>query len=315
MDNLNAIVAFVRVAQALSFVAAGRQMGISASAVGKAIAKLEASLGVRLFHRTTRKISLTEEGRLFFERCSHILAELSDAQAVLTAAAQTPRGRLRVSLPAIGYRFLLPALPDFAARFPEIELDLDFNDRMVDVIEGGFDAVIRSGTLGDSSLVARRLGPFRHVLCASPGYLARAGTPRTLADLAAHASVRYRFPDSGKLQLWELATHGETLPALRSAFVCNNMEALMQSVLAGFGIGYMPDFLVRDALAEGKLASVLDAYTTTVGQFSIVWPSSRHPSPRLRAFVDFMCERLFAAARAQEARTRDIATLSAQSAS
>ncbi len=315
MDNLNAIVAFVRVAQALSFVAAGRALGISASAVGKAIAKLETSLGVRLFHRTTRKIALTDEGRLFYERCSHILAELSDAQAVLAASAQTPRGRLRVSLPAIGYRFLLPVLADFAALYPEIELDLDYNDRMVDVIEGGFDAVIRSGTLSDSSLVARRLGPFRHVLCASPDYLARAGALHTLADLATHACVRYRFPDTGKLQPWELATHGEALPALRSALVCNNMEALMQSVVAGFGIGYMPDFLVRDALTAGTLASVLDAYTTTVGQFSIVWPSSRHPSPRLRAFVDFMCDRLFEAARVQEARALNACALNEAAAS
>ncbi|MCP3710728.1 LysR substrate-binding domain-containing protein [Paraburkholderia sp. CNPSo 3274] len=293
MDNLNGIVAFVRVAQALSFVEAGHALGISASAVGKSIARLEQSLGVRLFHRTTRRITLTEEGQLFYERCHRMLEELRDTQELLSAAAQTPRGRLRVSLPAIGYRFLLPVLPEFARRYPEIELDLDFNDRLVDLVEGGFDATIRSGALSDSSLMARRLGPFRFVLAAAPAYLARAGVPRTLSDLEAHACVRYRFPTTGKLQPWDLATGKEAPPELRAALVCNNMEALRGAVEAGFGIGYMPDFLVRDALATGTLATVLDEACEAPGQFSILWPSNRHLTPRLRAFVDFVCERLF----------------------
>ncbi len=258
MDNLNGIVAFVRTAETLSFVAAGRKLGISASAVGKTIARLERSLGVRLFHRTTRRVTLTEEGRHFHERCHRILEELRDAEATLSASAQTPRGRLRVSLPVIGYRFLLPVLPAFSARYPDIELDLDFNDRLVDVVEGGFDAVIRSGQLSDSSLMSRRLGPFRFVLCASPDYLARAGVPRGLADLAAHEGVRYRFPTTGKLQPWSLLPDGGEPPNLRCAMTCNNMEALRGAVIAGFGIGFMPDFLARDALAAGSLVEVLE---------------------------------------------------------
>ncbi|CAG9251391.1 LysR family transcriptional regulator [Paraburkholderia unamae] len=295
MDNLNGIVAFVRVAQALSFVAAGRTLGISASAVGKSIARLEQSLGVRLFHRTTRRITLTEEGQLFYERCHRMLEELRDTRELLSAAAQTPRGRLRVSLPAIGYRFLLPVLPEFAQRYPEIELDLDFSDHMVDLVEGGFDAAIRSGPLSDSSLMARRLGPFRFVLAASPAYLARAGVPGTPADLEAHACVRYRFATTGKLQPWDIASGAQALPALRSALVCNNMEALRGAVEAGFGIGYMPDFLARGAVAAGTLRTVLDDACEARGQFSILWPSNRQLTPRLRAFVDFICERLFKA--------------------
>ncbi|MFW6850279.1 LysR family transcriptional regulator [Burkholderia gladioli] len=295
MDNLNGIVAFVRTAETLSFVAAGRNLGISASAVGKTIARLERSLGVRLFHRTTRRVTLTEEGRHFHERCHRILEELRDAEATLSASAQTPRGRLRVSLPVIGYRFLLPVLPAFSARYPDIELDLDFNDRLVDVVEGGFDAVIRSGQLSDSSLMSRRLGPFRFVLCASPDYLARAGVPRGLADLAAHEGVRYRFPTTGKLQPWSLLPDGGEPPNLRCAMTCNNMEALRGAVIAGFGIGFMPDFLARDALAAGSLVEVLEPHSIAPGQFSILWPSSRQLSPKLRVFVDFMCEHLFPA--------------------
>ncbi|WP_186120695.1 LysR family transcriptional regulator [Burkholderia gladioli] len=295
MDNLNGIVAFVRTAETLSFVAAGRKLGISASAVGKTIARLERSLGVRLFHRTRRRVTLTEEGRHFHERCHRILEELRDAEATLSASAQTPRGRLRVSLPVIGYRFLLPVLPAFSTRYPDIELDLDFNDRLVDVVEGGFDAVIRSGQLSDSSLMSRRLGPFRFVLCASPGYLARTGVPRGLADLAAHEGVRYRFPTTGKLQPWSLLPDGGEPPNLRCAMTCNNMEALRGAVIAGFGIGFMPDFLARDALAAGSLVEVLEPHSIAPGQFSILWPSSRQLSPKLRVFVDFMCEHLFPA--------------------
>lgn len=293
MNNLNGIVAFVRTAETLSFVAAGRTLGISASAVGKTIAKLEQSLGVRLFHRTTRRVTLTDEGRHFHARCQQILEDFRDAEAMVTESAQRPRGKLRVSLPVIGYRFLLPVLPAFKQQYPDVELDLDFNDRMVDVVEGGFDAAIRSGQLSDSSLMSRRLGPFGFVLCATPAYLAQAGTPRVPRDLATHDCVRYRFPTTGKLQDWALAADDGAPLKLRTAMTCNNMEALRGAVLAGLGIGYMPDFLARDALEQRALVTVLDDYRIAPGQFSIVWPSSRQLSPKLRVFVDFLCERLF----------------------
>jgi DNA-binding transcriptional LysR family regulator len=293
MDNLNDIVAFVRTAETLSFVAAGHKLGVSASAIGKTIAKLERSVGVRLFNRTTRRVTLTDEGRHFHERCHRILDELRDAEAMLSQAAQSPRGRLRISLPVIGYRFLLPVLPAFSARYPEVEFDLDFNDRLVDVVDGGFDAVIRGGALSDSSLMSHRLGPFRFVLCASPDYAARAGLPRTLAELAGHHCVRYRFPTTGRLQPWALAEDGSEPPNLRTAMTCNNMEALRGAVIAGFGIGFMPDFLTRDALQSGALVTVLDGHSIAPGQFSILWPSSQQLSPKLRVFVDFMCAHVF----------------------
>ena len=296
MDDLKGILTFVRAAETLSFVAAAEQLGVSASAVGKTIARLEQAVGVRLLQRTTRRIALTEEGRHFYDACHRALEDLQRARAVIAESALRPRGRLRISLPAIGYRFLLPVLPAFAARYPDVELDLDFNDRFVDVIEGGFDAVVRSGPLTDSRLVARRLGAFRFVLCAAPGYLARAGTPRAPVDLADHACVRYRFATTGKLQPWTLAANGAEPARLRTALTCNNMEAVREAVVGGFGIGYMPDFLARDALAAGAVATVLDDHVTASGQFSIMWPSSRLVSPKLRVFVDFACASLFGGA-------------------
>jgi DNA-binding transcriptional LysR family regulator len=291
MDSLVGITSFVRAAEHLNFVAAGRSIGISPSAVGKNVARLEATLGVRLFQRTTRRITLTQEGAQFYQRCRRILDDLHDAQAMMQQAAETPRGTLRIGLPTIGYRFLLPVLPDFHRLYPDIQLDLDFNDRLVDVIEENLDAVIRSGELADSSLMSRRLGSFRFILCASPDYLARRGAPSGPGDLTRHDAIRYRFPTTGKLQDWALGD--ATITAPPAMITCSNMEAVRAATLGGLGIGFMPDFLARDALAEGALIPVLADLTIPPGQFSILWPSSRHLSPKLRAFVDFVGDRLF----------------------
>jgi DNA-binding transcriptional LysR family regulator len=296
MDSLTGILAFVRTAESLSFVAAGRALGISASAVGKSVARLEQSVGVRLFHRSTRRVSLTAEGRLFYERCSRIIEDLHDAEAMLSYAAQTPRGKLRITLPTIGYRFLLPVLPSFSALYPEIEVEFDFNDRLVDIVEEGFDVAIRSGDLRDSSLMSRRLGPFRFLLCASPAYLLQMGIPQVPGDLEHHRCVRFRFPATGKIHEWRLEQNGAPclLPHLEAALTCNNMEALRGAAIQGFGVAYMPDFVARDAIEAGELQTVLDNCLVHSGQFWAVWPSSRHLSPKIRAFVDFAADRLFA---------------------
>jgi len=290
MDSFSGLESFVRAADLLSFAEAGRALGISASAVGKNVARLEHRLGLRLFQRTTRQVRLTQEGALFHERCRRILDELHDARAAMQSAAQAPRGRLRVSLPTIGYRFLLPVLPGFHARYPEVDLDLDFNDHLVDVVEAGLDVVIRSGDLADSRLVARRLGAFRFILAGSPAYLAERGVPQSPADLVRHRCLRYRFLGSGKLEEWVLPGMPAQLPV---ALACNNMEAMLGAAVAGMGLAYMPDFLARDALARGELQPVLAAQLTHTGQFSALWPSSRQLSPKVRAFVDYIGERLF----------------------
>lgn len=294
MDSLSGILAFVHAAEQLSFVGAGRALGVSASAIGKNIARLEDSLGTRLFHRTTRRISLTEEGATFYTQCRRILDDLRDAEAMVSDASRTPRGRLRIGMPTIGYRFLQPALPEFRRRYPDIELDIDFNDRLVDLIEEGLDAVIRSGELTDSGLMSRRLGPFNFVLCAAPAYLKKHGTPQTPIELEDHDCLRFRFPTSGKFQTWQFASTIEVDPFRRpSPLICNNMEALRGAAIAGLGIAYMPDFLARDAVANGLLQTVLDDHLANPGQFSILWPSNRFLTPRLRVFIDYMAEALF----------------------
>lgn len=289
MDKLNGLLAFVKTADLGSFVAAGRSLEISASAVGKGVARLEQQLGVRLMQRSTRRIQLTDEGRLFHERCRRILDDLDDAQAMLSHVKEVPRGRLRVSAPIVGYHFLLPMIPDFLARYPEVELDINFSDRAVDLIDEGVDVAILSGDLPDSRLVSRPLGRFRLLLCASRSYLQRHGTPLTVRDLGQHAAVRFRHPDSGKILDWPMLQAGIFAEThLRTILACNNMEAIFGATVRGLGIACMPDFQVREALADGRLQSVLDEELYASGQFKALWPSNRHLSPKVRVFVDHL---------------------------
>ncbi|NHZ64542.1 LysR family transcriptional regulator [Massilia genomosp. 1] len=291
MESLTGIISFVRTAETLSFVAAGRALGVSASAVGKNVAALEQALGVRLLHRSTRVVKLTVEGTLFYERCRRILDDLHDAKDMLSHAAQTPRGKLRASLPTIGYRFLMPFLPAFSLRYPDIEIELDFSDRLVDIIEKGFDVVIRSGELPDSRLISRQLGPFRFVLCAAPAYLAENGVPQSPEDLERHQCIRFRYPTTGKVEEWSLSRDGVKLDiGVPNRLICNNMEAVHAAVLSGYGIAYMPDFLAAEAIKHRTLLTLLDDFIVAGGQFWAVWPSSRHLSPRVRAFVDYLGE-------------------------
>ncbi|MBN3792622.1 LysR family transcriptional regulator [Burkholderia sp. Ac-20353] len=292
MESLGGFVVFVQVAETRSFVAAGRALGLSASAVGKRIARLEARLNVRLFHRSTRSITLTAEGTRFLERCRRVLAEIDAAEQELTQTAEAPRGRLRVSMPLLS-SLMLPVLADFMAAYPEIELDLDFSDRLVDVVDEGFDAVLRTGQPSDSRLSSRLLGHFRQHLVASPHYLERNGTPRTPADLAAHRCLHYRFPSSGKLEIWPLrAPHTDTPPVVPVSMVSNNAEARLCFALRGRGIACLPEFFVRDALDSGALRTVLDEHVASRIAFYVLWPSGRHPTPKLRAFVDHVAAHL-----------------------
>ncbi|HEL5339986.1 TPA: LysR family transcriptional regulator [Stenotrophomonas maltophilia] len=295
MDSLSGFTVFVQVAETRSFVAAGRLLGVSASAVGKRVARLEEKLGVRLFHRSTRSVTLTAEGTLFLERSRRILTEIEAAEQELSQASATPRGRLRVSLPLVS-SLVLSVLGDFMAAYPEIELDLDFTDRMVDVIEEGFDAVVRTGSPADSRLTARRLGAFRSLLVASPDYLAQRGVPRTPSDLLGHACLHYRYPNSGKLETWPLRrAPGEPDLPLPTTMICNNIETRVCFALQGRGIACLPDFAIREPLADGKLLPVLPDHVERTGEFHVLWPASRHPSPKVRVLVDFLVAHVFPA--------------------
>ncbi|QMV73469.1 LysR family transcriptional regulator [Comamonas piscis] len=296
MDSLNAFTVFVQVAEARSFTAAGRLLGISSSAVGKSVARLEEKLGVRLFHRSTRSITPTAEGLLLLERSRRILAEIEAAQTELSQASSAPRGRLRVSLPLVS-TLVLPVLADFMRDYPDIQLDLDFSDRLVDVVEEGFDAVVRTGEPADSGLVARKLGHFKMLLVASPEYLAAQGTPHKVQDLLSHRCMHFRWPHSGKLEAWPLPTADDGEPiSLPVSMVCNNIETRACFALQGRGIACLPDFAIGDALADGRLVQVMPGLAERKGVFHILWPAGRHAAPKVRALVDYLCARMFAAA-------------------
>jgi len=292
MDSLGGISMFVQVADTRSFTETGRQLGLSSSAVGKSIARMEERLGVRLFHRSTRSITLTAEGTLFLERCRRILGEVEAAEAELSDAAGSPRGRLRISTPQLS-GLIMPALDGFMAQYPDIEIDVDLSDRMVDVVEEGFDTVIRTGAQHDSRLVSRRLGSCGQVLVASPGYLRQRGTPSRPADLVHHACLLHKFPATGRLERWpfQLAA-SEADPELPQTFVSNTIEVLGFLALQDKGLAFLPTFLVRDALASGALQVVLDDYINQTVTFWILWPASRYASPKLRVFIDYISQNL-----------------------
>lgn len=292
MDSLAGISVFVQVAEGRSFTEAGRLMAVSPSAVGKSIARMEARLGVRLFHRSTRSMTLTAEGALFLERCRRILCEAEAAQAELSAAVGAPRGRLRVSTPQLT-GLVMPALDGFMQRYPEIEVDLDMSERMVDVIEDGYDVVIRTGEQHDSRLVARRLGSCAHVLVAAPAYLASHGRPAIPADLLRHHCLHHKFTETGKLERWPLRrAPGEADLALPESMIGNTLEALAYLALQGRGIAFLPAFIVREALASGQLRTVLDEHMEQQVTFWMLWPASRYASPKLRVFIDYMSAHL-----------------------
>ena len=281
VDSLTSLRAFVAAADTRSFKLAGQQMAVSSSAIGKAIAKLEAQLATSLFHRTTRTISLTDAGSLFLLRARRILDELRDGEAELAEASGSPRGRLRVSVP-LTRSLLTKALTAFVAEYPLVEIDLDYSDRMVDIIEEGFDAVIRTGDTGDSRLLHKTLGRFRWRLVASPQYVAQHGQPSTAAALKDHVCLRQKF-SSGLIAPWPLPSAGTAVPVSLTASV---IDPLLDLAIAGAGIAAFPDFLIRDALANGALVPVLDGEVEQSGIMSVLWPASRYRVPKVRAFVD-----------------------------
>jgi DNA-binding transcriptional LysR family regulator len=292
MNEITGLPVFVQVAEMQSFVAAGRILGISASAVGKSIARLEERVGVRLFHRSTRSMRLTQEGLIFLDRCQRILSDLKSAELELSGAVELPRGRLRVSLPlASGLAF--PLICDFMEQYSDVELDLDFTNRNVDLIEEGFDLAIRVGALDDSRLMARRCAAFRLILVASPGYVARRGHPNKASDLSNHDCLHFRFVRSGKVFKWPIAAVPEA-PDIRPStrLTANENMMLIQAAKRGLGIACVPDFTVREALASGALCTFLEREVSQEIVWWALWPASPRPSPKLSAFVDFLSQRL-----------------------
>jgi DNA-binding transcriptional LysR family regulator len=284
IDSIAALRAFVAAADARSFKAAGRVLGVSSSAIGKSIARLEAQLSTTLLHRTTRTISLTEAGSLFLVRARQVLDELKAAEAELAEISGSPRGRLRVSL-ALSGSLLTEAFATFVTQYPLVELDLDYSDRLVDVIDEGYDVVIRSGDTGDSRLLHKTLGHFTWRLVASPSYVDRQGLPKTPQDLTEHICLRQKL-SSGLILPWVL----RSAPGLESpvSMTVSVIDPLVDLVLAGAGIASLPDFLVRESIADGSMIAVLEPEMQHGGVLTMLWPASRFRVPKVRAFVDWI---------------------------
>jgi DNA-binding transcriptional LysR family regulator len=299
MERLSGLDAFVQAAETRSFATAAQRLSLSPSAIGKAIARLEVRLGVRLFHRSTRSVTLTPEGALFLERCRRAMGELEAGEAELAQSRGAPSGRLRVSVPLL-HVFFMPALTGFMAAYPDVALDMDFSDRLVDVIDEGFDVVIRAGEVTDSRLMSRVLGAFHLKLVASPAYLARRGVPEVPEDLAGHACLLHRFATSRTFERWPITRDGIDLTAdLPETAIANTIDPLIDWAERGLGIACLPDLAIARELADGRLRIVLDPFVRHAGTFRLLWPASPHPSPKLRVFLEFMGQHLFAAAPAR----------------
>ncbi|APR80165.1 Transcriptional regulator, LysR family protein [Minicystis rosea] len=291
MDSLSELNVVVQVAETRSFVEAGRRLGVSASAIGKTIARLEKHFGVRLFHRTTRSVSCTEEGARLLARSLRILAELEATKRDFARGGEVPRGRLRIALPtAIG--FFTPLLAEFSRLHPHVDLDVDFSDRLVDVIRDGFDLAIRTGEPQSSRLSIRKLASFRPVIVAAPAYFANLSMPATPPDLARHRLLLYRKPRTGKIEPWPLSGGDFASLDLTEGLVASSIEALVIMAVLGRGVACVPDYFVRQQLSDGRLIRVLEACTVGSNAFHLLWPPGAQNVPRVRSFIDFIVTEL-----------------------
>jgi DNA-binding transcriptional LysR family regulator len=291
MDRLLGMEVFVDVVEAGSLTAAADKLGMSAPMVGKHIRALEARLGAAVLMRTTRRQSLTEVGRGYYERCKLILDEIRAADTSAQAMRDTPRGRLRISAPvSFGAACLAPALVDYLAAYPEVSTELVLNDRVVDLVEDGFDVAVRIGTLADSGLIARPLAPYAMLICAAPSYLARAGKPKTPADLMRHQCLGFtHWRHRGGWRLGRKDIDKGQVPVSR--FESNNGPALRMAALAGFGLVMQPRILVAEDVAAGRLVAVLKNDVPEPMPVNLIYPRDRQQLPKLRTFIEFTLKR------------------------
>lgn len=300
LERISDILAFVRAADAQSFTVAAEQLGLSRSAVGKCVARLEDQLGVRLLHRTTRSVTLTDEGELFHARCVRILADLEEAELAMASRSEQPRGRLRIDVPVVfGRVHVLPLIHRFMEMWPEITVNLTFTDRFVDLIDEGIDLAVRIGGEDDSRLVGRTLAANRLVTCATPEYLAAHGMPETPADLETHNCLN--FNHGGRPIHWRFLAqpksagsdekHATQSVSVRGSLCANNADALRDGALVGHGIVQVARFVVSEDLSARRLQPVLEDYETAGAPIRVVYPTGRHLSPKVRRFIDLMAER------------------------
>ena len=290
MDNLNSLRVFVWVAQLKSFKAAAANLGLTSSAVSKAITRLEAEVGVGLLQRTTRSVGLTEDGAVFFENCKQILGEIDRAEHLLKRAIVGPYGRLRIHMTeGFGRRVVFPILHRFLEKHPSLTVSVEMSDRVVDIASEGFDLDIRIGEVADSRLVARQLGSLSFVTCASPAYLKLHGEPKTPEDLDQHNCLAYSHIHTGRLREWQFRENGKVYgKTVSGSLHANNSEALLVAAISGLGIASVSQFIASDAIAAGKVKSVLTRYAAPGPLVHAVYLRGQNVSPKVRAFVDFL---------------------------
>ena len=291
-EHLRGIAAFVHAAEAGNFSLAAERMHLSRSAVAKSVARLEARLGVRLFLRTTRSHSLTDDGQLFYQRCVQILRDLELAEEELGQGRDEAVGKVRITMPVLlGRRCIAPVLFALAQQHAGLQLELSFTDRCVDMVEEGFDLAIRSGPLPDSAtLAARYLGEQRRLLCASPSYLAQRGEPQTLAELAGHDGILYgRAAQRGEWRFLNGAS-GESAAAIGARFCMDDLEMMLVAAEAGLGIARLPSWLIGESLQAGRVQPVLTRQIIPAYPVHIVWPRARQTSRKLRIVIDALLD-------------------------
>jgi len=292
MDRLTSLEVFVNVVESQSFAAAARALGLSPAMASKHIQALEERLGVRLLNRTTRRLSLTEVGRGYFERARQLLADLEDADQAASDLQAAPRGLLKVNAPfSFGIRHVGPAVAAYLAAYPEVSVDIGLNDRYIDLLAEGVDLALRIGRLADSSLIARRLAPIRLVVCAAPAYLERRGTPRTPKDLAAHNCLLYTYAST--VDEWRfIGPDGQdAVVRVSGRLLANNGDVIVAAALDGLGIALVPTFMAGEHVQAGTLATLLPGYAAPEAALYAVYPPGRHLSAKLRSFVDLLVER------------------------
>ena len=293
MDRIQSMQIFARVVEMHSFSRAAESLSLPPSRVTRAVKELEEFLGVRLLQRTTRHISLTADGVLYYDNSKRLLADLEAIEASFPGSAGRPRGRLRVDMTlSLARLVVLPRIKDFQARFPDVELTLTVADRTVELVQEGIDCVIRAGTPEDSpTLVAKRIGVFEWVTCASPEYLQRHGTPKTLEDLADHHAVGYLSSRTARTLEWNFVVDGESRSIrMREQLIVNDTDAYVACGLEGLGLIRPGSYMVLPHLRSGGLRPVLTDYTAPAVPLSVIYPKNRHLSPTVRAFVDWIAE-------------------------
>jgi len=290
MDRLTSLTAFVRVVDSGGFSAAGRRLNMSTTMVSNHVQSLEDRLGARLLNRTTRKVSLTEIGKTYYDRCVQILADLEQADDIAGSQQSTPRGTLRIYTATHIVPFIAPVVAEFLATYPDLKVDLNMGERTLDIIEEGFDVAIRLTPPPDSSLIVRSLATWRHVLCCSHPYLEKHGRPQALSDLSGHNCVRHALYPFGDEWRFEDRKGAQASVRVSGNLISNSGDTLRTAALQGIGISLAPGFLIHDDLEEGRLVRLLPEYRPVELSMNAVYPHRHHLSAKVRIFIDMLAQ-------------------------